>query len=142
MKRILLADDNALDRKVIMASFTRLAPTEFELIEHGECSTIIERSLDLKPHLLILDRAFTKNQLDNTPEGNDALVLAHRIREQHPVELQNMAVLVYSRYTQPDEGASFSDRFKKQGIWSRAKDRDHQILIAHVREILNQWPRS
>jgi DNA-binding NarL/FixJ family response regulator len=137
---ILIADDIALDRRNLRHSLLRLAPDQFYISEHSQGATLLDRLLQAPPQMLVLDRAFTDQQTVMTSDCQEAISLAHRIRNDYSKVLNNMAILIYSRWTASDEAAEFSNTYQSKGIWSRSKDVDHQLLVDHIRHILTLWP--
>jgi hypothetical protein len=140
--RIIFADDVKLDRRVLKASLRRLAP-EFEVSEHSQGATLLSRLLRFKipPRLVILDRAFTQNQIQRSRYSQEMITLAQHIRRNCP-QLSGMAILIYSCHFTETEAADFSDRHKGQGIWARTKTVDHKLLVQHLRHIVSQWPQA
>jgi len=88
-----------------------------------------------------LDRAFTEDQKKRSRYNYEMISLAHDIRKNFP-QLDGMAILIYSRMCTDEEAAEFSNRYRTQGIWSRPKDVDHQLLVDYIRHVLSRWPRA
>jgi DNA-binding NarL/FixJ family response regulator len=125
MFRILIADDHQVGRSAVSQLIEAADKGWKVCCEVSDGNAAVERSADLRPHLVMLDFAMPKL---------DGIAAGRRIR----AILPDTSVLLYTFMVSPQ-----LERFVKdiglQGVVAKA---DTRALIAEVRRILSARPLS
>jgi hypothetical protein len=139
---MLIADDEKMLCEDIAFNIEEIYPCAFDFYCVTQASEVGNACRELQPRVLILDKLFNTLQNEESIESGNMQKFAERFRADFP-ESHDMAIVIYSLFTQVGEAAEYSNIGKLHGIWSFPKSMTNSRLARFIMEtVLPQWPRD